>query len=448
MKELTAAARIAAQEAAKTADVGDGWEIRFERVSDPDLRAAIKTLYNSYDAEGLIRWWAGLYDPVNGGFYYSNSGRDYEGFLPDMESTFQIGQRARSFDENKDLRHFLGDGIADRMVKFYQSKEDPEDGYFYHPQWSKAESRKRVMRYTRDLDWAETMLGWLGAEPLYPTANDRLAKGSGEETKPEQSEDWNPDPASVTAYVNNLFETKSTESWSNSLSTQVTAFQAAGVLGTVLDLLDKRAHPTYGVWVNGYDGKTDEYLDFRNEGETPYGVYTAAYKILVLYRAEKRPIPYPIPLAENAVKAIFSKTKTIRQTYVFNPWATLGLLRTLLVTVNDLDGVAAYDAYMKKNAVGMVNATIEKLAVYRQPDGSLSYLPDTSKETIYGTPVALPGLKEGDVNATNLSVSLLTHVCTAMGLGTQIPLFNREHAALFRRLLDEAKPIVKKPKPI
>ena len=49
---------------------------------------ALKKLYLIYD-DGVATWFPNLYDPAVGGFYYSNSARDTEGFLPDIESTGQ-----------------------------------------------------------------------------------------------------------------------------------------------------------------------------------------------------------------------------------------------------------------------------------------------------------------------------------------------------------------------
>ena len=192
----------AAEEAARIAALEAAWEHRFDEVYDPALKEAIVTLFNSYDAEGIIRWWAGLYDPENGGFYYSNSGRDNEGFLPDMESTYQISSRIRDFVDNNDLRAFYGEEISNKIITFYQSKQDPEDGYFYHPQWTKAESRANVMRYTRDLDWAVYMLDALGAAPLYPTANDRLA---------EQTTSIIPDATNAVSCVESVFDQDSVD---------------------------------------------------------------------------------------------------------------------------------------------------------------------------------------------------------------------------------------------
>ena len=48
----------------------------------------LKSYYTLFKTEQLY-WLSDLYDPETGGFYYSNSGRDNIGFLPDLESTGQ-----------------------------------------------------------------------------------------------------------------------------------------------------------------------------------------------------------------------------------------------------------------------------------------------------------------------------------------------------------------------
>ena len=417
------------------------WDRRFDVIADPKTRAAVRDFYRTfYDPEKLIRWWASLYDPDQGGFYYANSARDHEGFLPDMESTFQIVQRLRPFDPNGDLAAYLGRAITEKMIDFYQSKQDPSDGYFYHPQWTREVSRAKVMRYTRDLDWTITVLGWLHAAPLYPTALDRAKDAPKSETRA-----WEPNAASVTAYVNELFRTRSCESWSNTLQTQTSIFEAAGVLNTVLDILDSKMNPDYGLWVTGYDEKTDRYYNLKEtpEDETPYGLYTCAYKLMIMYNAAKRPVPYPAKMAENAIKAILSRDPGIRVTYIFNPWATLGTLRGNLDSCGTKESTAAYDALIRENIIGMLDAVKCSLGKYRWADGSYSFLQSGSSPTIYGTPVSL-GEEEGDVNGNNLVVSFARHICSAIGLSKMIPIFSPADAALMKDLLDHAPKIVKR----
>ena len=434
-------AREEEREAERQAKLEREWAARFDVIEDPDVRAAVKDFYDGvYDPEKLVRWWAGLYDPDRGGFYYANSSRDLDGYLPDMESTYQILNRVRDFVP--DLREFLGDELTAKIVTFYQEKQDQSDGYFYHPQWTKEESRKNVMRYSRDQDWSIFVLGWLGSSPLYKTALERAAESSA--SGGSTSTDWQPNVASVTSYVNNLLNTRTCEQWANTLETQATTFQATGMLDAVLDVLDARINPEYGVWVAGYNASTDTYLNLKSksEGETPYGIFTNAYKVAKMYNIAGRHIPYTDKTVANAIKAICSRDPGARVTYLFNPWATLGNVRQNLVDYGTPAEVAAYDAQIKENIVEMVDALKSSLALYRCPDGSYGYLQSGSNPSVYSTTVSI-GVKEGDVNGNNLVVLCAAHICTAIGLDDMIAIFNENHASLMKDLLTNAPSIRK-----
>ena len=429
---------------------------RFNVISDPAVREAVQGFYEEfYDPEKIIRWWAGLYDPDLGGFYYANSARDTDGYLPDMESTLQIVQRLRTF--NSDLANYLGPDITAKMIKFYQDMQDPDDGYFYHPQWSKAVSRRNVMRYTRDQDWAIAVLGWLHSAPLYPTALDRAA-GSADVVdatvqrlasyaglQPVAAASWQPNVQSVTSYVNNLLSTKTCESWSNTLQTQLSSFQATGMLDAVLDVLDEKINPEYGLWVSRYDASKDRYYNLMKiaTSEVPYGIFTCAYKVMVMYNAGRRLVPYADKMVANAIKAIESRDPGERVTYIFNPWATLGNVRENLLNYGTSAMVASYDAEIKENILEMLSALKGSLGKYKRADGSYSYLQTGSKSTIYDTPVST-GAKEGDVNGNNLVVSFAMHICHTIGLEHMIPVFGEEHGKLMQELLANAPKIQKK----
>ena len=81
----------------KTDCYEEKWEAIKNRVGGKSGEAivdALKDLYTIYGEE-LIDWYAGLYDPKIGGYYYSNSARDNESYagvtlLPDLESTYQV----------------------------------------------------------------------------------------------------------------------------------------------------------------------------------------------------------------------------------------------------------------------------------------------------------------------------------------------------------------------
>ena len=424
------------------------WAARFDVIQNPNVRAAVKNFYEDfYDPEKLIRWWAGLYDPDLGAFYYSNSARDYEGFLPDIESTMQVVNRLRQFDPDEDLANYLGPDITAKMITFLQSKQSKDDGYFYHPQWAQPYTELNTMRYTRDQDWTIAMLRWLHSAPLYPTAIDRAMESASNENQSEQSaptaEGWTPNEASVKAYVNNLLDTTSCEHWSNKLDTQLETFAATGMLSAVLDVLDERVNPAYGLWVTGYDAETDRYTNLAGNEEIPYGIFTNTYKVMKCYNKGERLFQYATKMVENAIKAILSEDPGVRSTYLFNPWATLGNVRSNLKDYGPAAHLAQYDALISRNILKMLTAVKNTLGYYGWEDGSYSFLLSGSSPTIYSTLASL-GAREGDVNANNLIVSFAGHICTAIGLSETIPIFNQKHGKLMKQLLDNAPKIVKK----
>ncbi len=262
---------------------------------------------------------------------------------------------------------------------------------------------------------------------------------------PNPAADWQPNVQSVTSYVNNLLATKSCESWSNTLQTQLSTFEATGMLDAVLDVLDAKINPEYGLWVTRYDSSKDVYYNLMKTptSEVPYGIYTCAYKVMIMYNAGKRVVPYASKMVENAIKAICSRDPGVRVTYIFNPWATLGNVRENLVFYGNSAMVADYDAQIKANILEMLSALRGSLGKYKRSDGSYSYLQSGSKSTIYDTPVSL-GKEEGDVNGNNLVMSFAMHICHTIGLVHMIPVFGEQHGKLMQELLAKAPKIVKK----
>ena len=93
----------------------------------------------------IYEWLASVWDSEIGGFYYSLSARDNEYvevkgkkilLLPDIESTSQAFGSLLTDGIGKSYADYPTK-MKDKAVKFIASCQDPEDGYFYHPQWGK-----------------------------------------------------------------------------------------------------------------------------------------------------------------------------------------------------------------------------------------------------------------------------------------------------------------------
>ena len=436
------------------AEWDEEWEHRFDFIEDKALRDSIEEFYGFYDPEKLTKWAAHLYDPATGGFYYADSSRDYAGFLPDMESTYQItnwirnhgflqAYRAGGASENDALRAFLGSDMCNAILNFYNSCEDESDGYFYHPQFGKSGN---VMRKSRDLSWANVMFGWLGGKAKYPTALERLA-ASGEKptvTSPAPSKTFLNDKDLARAYTENLIATSSFEGWSNTLQTQGTQFKAGGVLDTVLDVLDGVSDPKSGIWgVKSVTTPGATYVSNRDKEETAYSTFTLTYKIAILYNDGKRVIPHSAALTANAIATITSDLPSPRYTYIHNPWATLRCLRVNLTNYGSAEELAAFDKLVRDNAPAMLASLKAQFHYFSHEDSSVSFFRSVSAATIYGTPISL-GLPEGDVNATNLSLGTLGAVCVTFGLDHTPAIFNYRHGELFQAEIAALTPVQKK----
>ena len=141
-------------------------DITIGKAATDELRA----LYATYD-EKLYVWLAGLWNAEVGGFYYSNSARDNDGFLPDVESTAQVWYFAtlsKMFDHLGGWQNALPEKIKEKMLDFVINLQSSDDGFFYHKQWG---SDIPLSRRGRDLQWSTGIIEKLGAKPLYDTPN-------------------------------------------------------------------------------------------------------------------------------------------------------------------------------------------------------------------------------------------------------------------------------------
>ena len=150
---------------------------------------AFRDLYKLYDDEVIV-WFANLYAPrkcvckgecqgtpecSDGGYYYSNSARDTAGYLPDAESTSQ----ALNFIQSSGMGWHTGsyaktipEWMKNEISDFIYYLQDPDDGYFYHPQWGKSIP---IVRRGRDLSWCTSMLNSFGRKPRYASITSTAA---------------------------------------------------------------------------------------------------------------------------------------------------------------------------------------------------------------------------------------------------------------------------------
>ena len=227
------------------------WENRWDeskRTLGEAVTASLMRLYDFY-GENIYKWFARLYEPVLGGFYYSNSARDHEGFLPDIESTTQVlemidgtGMTAECGGRIGDV---LPDGIRLRILNFAQGLQDPEDGFFYHRQWGKniGSSRKG-----RDINSSIGVCHRMNGEPLYTTALERLRSAPRESLSSVSSvPEYMTDAAKLDEYLATLNVNYDSHGVGHTLESQGSQLKATGMIERVCDWLDSHQQDN-GLW--------------------------------------------------------------------------------------------------------------------------------------------------------------------------------------------------------
>ena len=412
------------------------------------IRLAFEDCYKDMFGTGdLIEWAANLYDPVIGGFYYSNSARDNDGFLPDIESTKQAMEWLLYFSTKDELgneiKSFYPEWMKKQVIKFLKERQD-ENGYFYHPQWDKAFTDTKHNRRGRDLDWACSLLLQMDEAPTYDTPNGVRGNGLLWDGTPvsnyirsEKKDDPTPvkeafvtphlkDKQSFIEYLGKFDLNGASYSTGNTLESQATQIfmrdaqlKEAGIdyslCETLKEWFDKHQNKQNGLWTLG-------------ENITRSGI-NGLLKISGTYNRVKQPIPNPELGIASAIKIIEEDSNVATVCDVLNPWYALSVLTSNIKNYHNADesesGKKAKDAmqYIFAHSPEMISATKNLIMQFKKPDGSFSYCKTHSSMYSQKHIVAVADTNEGDVNATIIgSAAVVGHIFHLLG-ADRIPAF-------------------------
>ena len=418
--------------------------------------AAVKKLYSLYSPDAYV-WLANLYDPDIGGFYYSVSARDTVGFLPDIESTNQALNFIINTGMQSNLNANLPKEISKQIVSFVQGLQSSEDGYFYHPQW--VEFVTTDNRRGRDLTWAENTLGMFGANPLYDTPNGTKGtlgapgQNSGaaltaslatpvsalvskvSKVTPAAA-DYLESDAAFLEYLNSFDWASGSYEPGNTIAAQAKQIKAKGRMDVCINFLNNLQNPETGMFESFPPGYSDEAVN-------------GFLKVSAVYIEGG----YAIPNAENAAKTcidtLTSDTPAGTVCWVYNVWFALDNI------INSLNGdkasgddkalAASIRDELLTNAAEYIEVGAEKYAPFRKEDGSFSFTPDATSAFSQGMPVAIQGMNEGDVNATNISIAgIAGYLFNALGLRDYQPsIYTKYDWYQFEELLSSMGTIIK-----
>lgn len=450
------------------------WESRWDKVAEAvsaESLSALRGFYDEFCGPEVYEWLAGLFDPETGAFYYADSARAYEAFLPDLESTYQAYNILRGSGMLSVYSELYGgtgpaivalmpDDADDKLLSWVRGLQSAEDGYFYHPQWGEGIGSSRR---GRDLDWAMNILGWLGEKPLYPTALDRLGGVSTTAAVSRVIATATPDYlSSEEAFLEWLEEKcisedqifKDSHSVGHEISSLSSQIKAAGLGAVAIEFFDDLQEQVFLEMQAAYEADPEN--NPRPTGlwqkEANYTSISGFYKIAIMYSDFGYGINYLDYVLDSAIECILSDAPATNIVYLFNPWASLSNVFSAMERSNAAavrqGGSAVYDVatahgVVRERCAELVDVTVEKLEGFRH-GSSYAYYLDGSAAYTQGTWVSM-GLAEGDVNATMLVVSSLrTAMLTTLGVDRPA-LWNSSDLDEFLSMVSNVGEIVKLP---
>ena len=389
----------------------------------------------------------GNYLCYGGGFYYSNSARDTEGYYIDIESTKQVIMFLVSGGLMSNYRG-IDQQIKNDMVAFAQSLQSSEDGYFYHPQWG---TNISVSRRGRDLGSSTNIISEFGGKPLYDAPNG--AKGT--LGKPGQSSAlYSPltDSSAVIAvskviaaasWPAQLESLSAFEEYLDSFDLKNSSYSAGNTIASQTAQIvqrDKEGLKSGEFHDADGNGKADDGLIAAferhfNEAQNPenglwqdsvhYSSVNGLMKLSAAYNSLGVKISNAIAAFESAVfvaliDADSADSKGKRATGsvdVFNPWVAMSNIISNMKKHGDYLIAEELQKILKANAAAMIRVTTAKVKKFAKSDGSYGYTWNSSPSKSQGAPVCPEGIIEGDVNGGLIAISgSLREMLAAIGV--------------------------------
>ena len=393
---------------------------------------AVKKLYAYYGTDWM-RWMANLYDAKSGCFYFSNSTRDLDEFFTDAESTCQAIDMLEELGLFKSYKggHWSGalpKEMRERCLAYIQAMQDPDDGYFYHPQWGKDVANHHC-RLGRDYAQCLVLIDIMGGKPLYKTATERMAEAVATDEKDTKNEAAFPDhlksEEAFHAYIDRIIKPNTFHGVGHILSSQAPLIKAAGLAEACMEHLNAYQSPETGCWGDGVEHEYDQ--------------LSGIIKISGLYSSLGGRLRYMDKVIDFAINTVLSKRDPDNICFVFNSIGGLGaavstVRKTSDPTATDCTNI---DVVLKKvydKLPEMIDATIEKLEKFRYPDGSFSYLQGRTMTNNQGVIIS-KGLAEGDVNGTTVAIYyVLNSLFGFIGI-SKVPLLSEENYKEFIEII-------------
>lgn len=403
--------------------------ISSEAPVDERVAAALKKLDTKF-SKTQLDWLISMYDTESGGFYYSASARDTESFGPDLESVVQnisTLQRMGMLYRGADGKWNMPEWFREKTVKFFQDRQDPDDGYFYDPQYKTVANQAKKERNTSFS--ASCLRGDLDSKPLYLTPAERVAQSKSEEAaKPTadgasaSAEDRYSTPEKFRAWLEDIYKNShDSYFWGSDLASATEMIKAYGRTEQLIEWLKEKQNPETGMW---------------EDTPSAEGI-NGVLKISGFFNKNTEPYPNVEAFVRNCVE--ISKSYTPR--HASEAWNPLGALKLVLASYGD-ELPFEIKELVDGSIADVISNIANKMDIFLMPDGGYGYTENGS--SVYSNDVVVSlGVKEGDANA----MSLMSLIYNDAYLVAGVPKSNAwvQYADEFWERLKNAQPVVKVP---
>ena len=423
---------------------------------------ATRNHYTIFD-DSIYLWLANLYDPESGGFYYSNSARNTEGFLPDIESTFQainylcntgfLDDYSYNNDEKIDA---LPEWLREKLTSFMLSRQSSVDGYFYHPQWETVE----IARMGRDLNWASSLLEWLDVAPLYNTPTGMQGSlGAPTGVSPTSLSTYRLKDKSAVGAASKVIATASVfpeqlqtleafEAYLDACDLETNSYYWGHTLSAQASLIRERGAEFVEAYERHFSGacRSDNGLWEEKIG---YDSTNGLMKIIATYNSLELEFPYPEQAIESALTVALLENEDAHGRVpnhacdVYNVFYAIDDVLKNVQKFGDSSLVKDFRAKVIHLAPEIISKATVKAVKFRQPDGGYAYNQWGSNPTSQGCPVAVPGSAEGDVNGNTVATNgIIGNLYGMLGVTPPRIYYNSDYIK-FIETLESLGPVIK-----
>ena len=405
------------------------WNAVAERVGGENgkkIVSALKELYAVYD-DRLIEWQASLYDPEVGGWYFSKSAQANDGFLPDVESTIAALGFMEAYGMLGDRTFFEAtpDWLRKRIGEFVYPLQ-AEDGYFYHPQWI---GKTGDLRRSRDLGTSVRLLRLAGITPKYEPP---ISSGDTNKLDISKAPEHFKSVKAFEKYLDDKYDFVNKAYVAGShLSSGIGEVIAYGkLLGVdlvekIVERLEKAQNPDSGLW----------------HTEVDYAGTNAVHKISKIYNWTGRRMEHVDKMIESTMQVMRSDGQCDSSVALMNTWYVLGALLENkknhgLPTEMSVDEARNM---IREFAPEAILSTARQIRAFKCPDGGMSAGIPRCQTSVYGSPAAMPGSDEGNVNGSSCASSaLVSGVYHGLDIvDIKVPLYTDEDFKKYVSILEE-----------